>query len=179
MGEQAADRLGEPPWFAFDLLPRAAGDAPACQLQALLPEAVVLKSRIGVVKASTIRFDDQPSISPEEVRLEGAAPHVERDVDLRSRQSCTRAHAQEHPLQFAASSLGFGMKLVEKESEPGNTTAATVAPNEAPHPSVIENPQYLSLSDSLPEFPDRSCASEIEQSALDARAGDPVNADAI
>jgi hypothetical protein len=111
--EQATDRLGESAWFAFDLLPGAARDAPARQLEALLSPPVVLEGRVGVMKTTAVCFDDQPSISPEEIRLEEAVPHVKRDVDLGSRQPCARAHAQEQSLQLTAGSLGCGVELIE------------------------------------------------------------------
>jgi hypothetical protein len=84
-------------------------------LQELLSLAVVLESRVGVVKATTVSLDDQASITPEEVGLELTTADVEGDVDLGRRKPPSAAHAEKHALQFTASPLGLRVKFVENE----------------------------------------------------------------
>jgi hypothetical protein len=63
--------------FAFDLPPGASRDTPAGQLQALLSPAIMVERGVGVVKAATVRFHDQPGITPEEIGLESTIADIE------------------------------------------------------------------------------------------------------
>ena len=119
--------MGEALGLSFDLLPGATGDAPAGQLQELLSLAVMLESRIGVVKAAAIGLDNQAGVAPEEVRLDPPTTDVEGNVDLGRRKLSLAAHAKKDALQFATGPLRFRMKFVEEEAKPRNPTATTAA----------------------------------------------------
>jgi hypothetical protein len=64
----------------------------------LLSTAVVLKGGVGAVKAHAVGLYDQPLAPPEEIRLVCPVTGAERNVDLRSGEARTVAHAEEHPL---------------------------------------------------------------------------------
>ena len=57
--EEGLDGQGEAARFSFDLLPGAAGDAPASQFELLLALAVGDESTVGVVEAAAVGFDDR------------------------------------------------------------------------------------------------------------------------
>ena len=76
--------------------------------------AVALESGVGVVKATAIGFDDQPSIAPEEVGLADGDRRASSVTLTSGRGKPARcAQAQEHPLQLAASSLGLRVEFVD------------------------------------------------------------------
>ena len=58
---RALDGEGEAAGFVFDLLPGAAGDAPAGQFELLLTFPVGDEGAVGVVESAAVGFDDQPA----------------------------------------------------------------------------------------------------------------------
>ncbi|HWI94611.1 MAG TPA: hypothetical protein VNS60_00930 [Solirubrobacterales bacterium] len=100
-------------------------------MQELLSLAVVLEGGVGVMKAATIGLNDQAGVSPKEIGLKSATADVERDVDLGRREPTLAAHAEEHALQFTASSPRLRMKIVEDRAKACNSTATTAAPKQS------------------------------------------------
>jgi hypothetical protein len=141
-------------------------------LEALLSPAVVVEGRASVVIATTVGFDDQPGIAPEEIGFEPAVANIERSIDLGTRQFCSRAHAQEVALQFAARPLCRWIEFIEKHAQSGDPTAAAAAADQLAHRSKIEDPQHLRLGDGLPQLPHWNYARKVKQGPLYARARD-------
>ncbi len=167
--------MGQALGFPFDLLPSAAGYAPAVQLQELLTPAIVLEGRVGVVEATAVGLDNQAGVAPKEVRLEPAATDVEGDVDLGRRKPAFAAHAEEHALQFAARPPRLRMKFVKNETKPRNPTTTTAAPKQHAQSSEVDDPQHLGLGERLLQPPHRDDRSQIKQRSLYGRAGDPAH----
>ena len=68
--EEGLDGEGEAAGFAFDLLPGAAGDAPAGRVRSCCSRLRSYdEGAVGVVEAPAVGFDDQPRFAPEEVGL--------------------------------------------------------------------------------------------------------------
>jgi hypothetical protein len=167
--------LGEALRFPFDLLPGAAGDAPAGQLQELLSPAVVLESGVGVMKAAAVGLNDQAGVSPEEVGLEPTTADTERHVDLGCLESAVGTHAEKHALQFAASPLGLRVKFVENEAKPCDPTPAMTTLQQSAQNKQVDDPQYLSLGQRLPQLPRRDERRQIEQRPLHGRTRNPAH----
>jgi hypothetical protein len=83
LGEEAMDSVRQHMGFEFHLLPGAARDSPAGDLEKLLPATIVDKGNIGVVEATAVRLEDQPLRTPEEVRPKAPVANLEWHVDLR------------------------------------------------------------------------------------------------
>ncbi len=79
---------------------------------------------------TTVRFDDEADITPEEIGLEPTATCEERSVDLGLGETTLATHAKEEALQLAASPFGLGMNLIEEHAQPGDPPAATAAPEQ-------------------------------------------------
>lgn len=125
------------------------------------------------MEAATVGLDDQAGVSPEEVRLEPTTADVEGDVDLGCRKPTLAAHAQEHPLQFAACPLGLRMKLVENQAKPRDPAPTTTTPEQRPQHRHVENPQHLGLGKRLSQLPHGNETSQIEQRPLHCRTRNP------
>src|SRR5262245_43561157 len=126
--------------FSVDLLPGATGNSPACSLKTLLSTAVALESGIGVVIATTVCFDDQASVTPEEVGFQATTTDIEGHVDLGLGKAALAAHAKEQSLQLASGPLGLRVEFVEKEAEAGDPAAAPAASQQRTQSGQIDNP---------------------------------------
>jgi hypothetical protein len=116
----------------------------------LLTLAIALEGGVSVVIAPTVCFDDQPGITPEEIRHRAATTDIKCHVDLWLRQASSVAHAQEQPLHLTPRPLGVGMNLVHQHSQPSDPTPTPTAPDQFPHGIVVENPQDFRLGDHPP-----------------------------
>jgi hypothetical protein len=141
----------------------------------LLALSVALERRIGVVKAATVGFDNQPGISPEEIGHRAATARVERHVDLRLRQSSALAHTEEEELHVAPRPLCQGMYFVHHHPQASDTSTSATAPDQLTDGNVVENPQHLGLRDGLPQFPNRSDRREVQQGTSHTRARDAMH----
>ncbi len=121
--QESLDRGGQTTGFAFDLLPGAPRHSPARKLKALLAPPVVLERRVGVVKATTVSFDDEARIAPQKVRHQAHTACIESDVDLGSGNAGSLAHTKELPLQLTPGPLRIRAYLVEQHPQAGNAAA--------------------------------------------------------
>jgi hypothetical protein len=107
-------------------------------LKSLLATAIVLKSGIGVVEPAAVCFHDQARVTPEEIDLEAAIPHVEQDVDLGAGETCATAHAEKAPLQLAARTLRGGIQFFENQAQSSDTPAPTTPAKQLAQGRVVE-----------------------------------------
>lgn len=124
---------------------------------------------------ATVRFDDQTRVAPKEIGHEPPTTHVERDVDLGSRDTIPVAHGEKQALQITARPLGLGVELVEDQAESGDSTAAAMASQQRAQGDQVDDPQNLGLCEGLPQLPYRYHRGQIKKSALYGGARDPAH----
>jgi hypothetical protein len=148
--EELPDRLGEYTRLELDLLPGAVRHTPAGDLKALLPAPVIDERGVGVVEAATISLEDQPLVSPEEVRLQCAAFHPQGDVHLGLGQADLKADVKKHPLELASASFVLGMNFIEEPAKTGNSSPTPSSTYLKAKLTVVDDPHGFRLPQGLP-----------------------------
>jgi len=161
--------------FAFDLLPGAAGNAPAGCLQLLLATPIVLEGGVGSMEFLTVGLDDQALISPEKIRLVRSTADSKANVHFGPWEPGATAHSQEEPLKLTASSLGVWMDLVEKHAKSRHSSATAAALDQPAQRHMVKDAQNFRLGDCPPELPSLQNASQIEKRPLSGSARDPTH----
>jgi len=67
------------------------------------------------------------------------------------------------------------MELVKDQAKPGDTPAATTAPEQCPQCRGVDNPQHLCLGKRLSQLPHGNHSGQVEERALHGGAGDSID----
>lgn len=154
------------------LPPRAAHHSPPGQESSLVPPSIPLECSRGGVKFPSIGFDDQPTVSPDEVRLDLERSEVETGIDPGGRKAGATTECEETTLHLGPGSPCLRVELIHKHTQPRHSAAATTSCKERLHLAVVEDPQHLCLAERLPDLEDREHTGKIQEGAWHAGARD-------
>lgn len=131
------------------------------------------------METAAVSFEDQPLVSPEEVRLQGAPFHLERDIYLRLRQANLKANVKEHPLELASAPSVLRMNFIEEPAKTSNSSPTPSSTYLKAKLTVVDDPHGFRLPQGLSQFPWRQDSREVQQRARDGGAGNPVELGAV
>jgi len=157
------------------LPPSDADDDPAGGSQPLIALSIALKSGGGAMDTSAVGFNDQTSVTPDEVRHKRDSLNEQVAIYLRPLEVASLEQAQKLLLELKARFSFLGIVVFDAKPEASDAALALAPLHELQDFGQIEDSLDFGLIDRIPKRRARLAGSNVKQSPSETGAGDPVD----
>lgn len=178
-GQQRLEVGGDLGGVSAQAQPGDPDDAPACECELGVAQAIALELPAGGVRGGTVELGDQALGPPEGVDLVRAPGSLDPGVDLGRREPVASNDVQEGGLELAAGSGRAGIRIGEYRGQRGGAVAVGMTVQQRREGDAVEDPLNLGLVHGALELAAVEDRGEVQERACGRRDRDGLDGCAL